>query len=107
MRSPRLAALLLLAVLFGFGVPLRAVEPAVPSGPVSLAAPAVGLPSTPMTLAVQKVDFCPTFYCPVYLDWGCSCEWIECPSGEIACGRWYGTSATSAVSTPEAFPFPR
>ena len=103
MKSPHLAAVLLLTVLFGLVGSLSAAEPPAPAAPVSPAVPAVdGL--SPFATAIPAASFCPSFFCPIYYPDDCSCEWIECPNGQIYCGRWNGTSATSAVSKAPTLP---
>ena len=100
MKFPHLVAVLLLTVLFGLVGSLSAAEPPTPAAPVS---PAVdGL--SPFATAIPAANFCPSFFCPIYYPDDCSCEWIECPNGQIYCGRWNGTSATSAVSKAPTLP---
>ncbi|MEA2603436.1 MAG: hypothetical protein QOF89_4428 [Acidobacteriota bacterium] len=97
MKSHRAAAFLALIVLLGLVAPLSA-ESARPAAPK----PDFLSP----VFAASRPGFCPTFYCPIYYPNDCSCEWITCPDGSVACGRWNGTAAASSSSTaPAALPF--
>jgi len=93
MKSPRFAAAFALIVLAGLVAPLSASEPAAPES--------TNTAFLPLSASVTAAGLCPTYFCPIYY-WpdGCSCEWIECPSGEIVCGVWNGLAATSTSSAP-------
>jgi hypothetical protein len=105
MKSTYLVALLLLALLCGLTAPVSAAEPAAPTAPVLAAAQASSLPFAPFATAIPAASLCPTFFCPIFYPDDCSCDWIECPNGEIVCGRWNGTSAASNLSKVPALPF--
>ena len=43
--------------------------------------------------AAVRPGLCPTYYCPIfYPEIYCTCEWIECPNGQVVCGVWNGTA---------------
>jgi len=97
MKSHRAAAFLVLIVLLGLVGPLGA-ETARPVAPE----PGFLSPVAAAPIPASRPGFCPTFYCPIYYPDDCSCEWIQCPDGSVACGRWNGTAAASSSSTAPA-----
>ena len=99
MKSHCAAAVLALIVLLGLVASLGA-EPARPVAPeAGFLSPVLATP-----IPASRLGFCPTFYCPIYYPDDCSCEWIQCPDGSVACGRWNGTAAVSTASTAPAAP---
>jgi len=92
MTSPRFAAAFALIVLAVLAAPLSASEP--------VAAESTDAAFLPLPASVTQAGRCPTFFCPIYFPDDCSCEWIECPSGEIVCGVWNGLDAASVSSAP-------
>jgi hypothetical protein len=101
MKSPRIAALLVLLII-GLVVPLRAAEPTAPVRPAVAAAPGTDALSALFAAETTASRLCPTYFCPIYIDFGCSCDWVYCPDGSVACGVWNGTTATSASSVAPA-----
>jgi hypothetical protein len=90
-------ATLALLILVGSMAPLSAAEPAA-AATVNPAPEALSLVFTAAALPGR----CPNFFCPIYPEYGCSCDWIECPDGSIVCGQWNGTLAASAPASPAA-----
>jgi hypothetical protein len=102
MKLSRTAAALVLLVL-GLVAPLSAAEiAAAPARPAGIAAPGADILSAIFAAETTAIRFCPTYYCPIYPEYGCSCDWITCPDGSVACGVWNGTTATSASSVAPA-----
>lgn len=89
MKPFLLAAAFALILLAGLAAPVSASEPAVLSDAGFLSpAPAV------------RAGLCPTYYCPIYYpEIYCTCEWIECPNGQIVCGVWNGTAPALQKTT--------
>lgn len=92
MSSPRFASALALTLLVALVAPLGATEPAAQKTPDT-----AFLSPVP---AVVAAGLCPRFFCPIYYPDYCTCDWIECPSGEIVCGVWDGRAAATASSAP-------
>ena len=108
----RTASILLLLLLVGTIAPLSAAEPARPVGSPATTAPTAGIFPLFIPAPVVTANICPTFFCRVYYPENyCTCDWIECPNGNIVCGVWNGASASSRgamsrVSPAPTVPFP-
>jgi len=104
MKALRTSILLALLAL-GMLAPLNAAEPTIaPVRPHVVNALGADALSALFAAKTAAARLCPSYFCPIYIDSGCSCDWVECPDGTIACGVWNGTTVTSASSVaPAAF----
>jgi len=102
MKSFWTVAALALLVLVGSFTPLSAAEPA-SATPATVAAPAPAPESLSLVFTAAPLPGrCPSFFCPIYPEYGCSCDWITCPDGSVSCGQWNGTSLSSPASAQTA-----
>ena len=78
-----LSRLVVLAVLLSLAslAPLSAQEIAAPAAP----APVVDLSFADSGAQSVAALRCVQYFCPIYPDLGCSCEWVPCDGGEV-CG---------------------
>lgn len=96
-----LSGLVVLAVLLSLAslAPLAAEE--APAPPLAFAAIEASLAALP--------PGCVRFYCPIYPDYGCSCEWVWCEQSQTyECGepRYSAASTTALASSCDALMSP-